>query len=354
MTKLYSSLKVFNFPDRLEAIRERRLPAPIHVRVKPMNHCNHDCWYCAYRVGHLQLGADMDVKDSIPEPKMHEIADDLVEMGVKAVTFSGGGEPLIYKPLPDVIERLAQGGVRVGCLSNGSNLKGRMADVFAEHGTWIRVSMEGWDDASYAEARNIKPGAFTKLMDNMSAFVARNTRCVLGVSMIVGHDNHEHVSELVAKLKAVGVNHVKLTGAVVSNDGAENNVYHRKLKPRVDEEIARARDMADEGFTVLDHYHELEERFSRSYHYCPNIALNPVIGGDCVVYTCHDKAFTKNGTLGSIKDTRFRDMWFSEENRERVYAIDPAKLCPHQCADHIKNTTIIDFLSVDPDHGMFV
>ena len=193
MTKLYSMLKPFRFPGHLEAVRERRLEAPVNIRIKPMNHCNHDCWYCAYRVSNLQLGEDMDVKDLIPTDKMLEIADDIVDMGVRAVTFSGGGEPLIYKPLPDVIERLAAGGVKVGALTNGSNLKGKVADAFADHATWVRISMEGWDGPSYAGARRIGEDAFDKLVDNMRGFIARKSLCVLGVSLIIGHDNYAHV-----------------------------------------------------------------------------------------------------------------------------------------------------------------
>ncbi len=354
MTKLYSMLKPFRFPGHLEAVRERRLEAPVNIRIKPMNHCNHDCWYCAYRVSNLQLGEDMDVKDLIPTDKMFEIVDDIVEMGVRAVTFSGGGEPLIYKPLPEAIERLAAGGVKVGALTNGSNLKGKVADVFADHATWARISMEGWDGPSYAEARRIGEDAFDKLITNMRDFVARKSHCVLGVSLIIGHDNYEHVSELVALLKDVGVDHVKLAGAVVSNVGAECNTYLRKLKPRVDEEIAKAREMSNDAFTVLDHFHEIEERFDRPYTICPNIQFNPVIGGDCMVYTCHDKAFTKGGTLGSIKDCSFKEFWFSEENRQRVFAIDPSRDCPHQCADHVKIMAMMDYLAIDPEHGQFV
>jgi|TARA_B100001964_G_scaffold15796_1_gene16330 MoaA/NifB/PqqE/SkfB family radical SAM enzyme len=354
VTKLYSMLKPFRFPGHLEAVRERCLEAPVNIRIKPMNRCNHDCWYCAYRVSNLQLGEDMDVKDLIPTDKMFEIADDIIDMGVQAVTFSGGGEPLIYKPLPDVIKRLAVGGVKVGALTNGSNLKGKVADAFADHATWVRISMEGWDGPSYAEARRIGEDAFDKLITNMRDFVARKSHCVIGVSLIIGHDNYEHVSELVALLGDVGANHVKLVGAVVSNDGAEFNAYHQKLKPRIDEEIAKAEAMATETFTVLNHYHEMEERFDRPHTICPNIQFNPVIGGDCVVYTCHDKAFTKGGTLGSIKDCSFKEFWFSDENRERVFAIDPSRHCSHHCADHVKILGIMDYLAIDPEHGQFV
>ena len=130
MGTLYSNLKFFRYPAQIEALQEHRVVAPVHIRIKPMNHCNHDCWYCAYRVSNLELGEDIDYRDKIPEGKMFEIVDDVIAMGVKAVTFSGGGEPLLYKPLPEVVRRLAVGGVRIATLTNGSNLKGLVADVF--------------------------------------------------------------------------------------------------------------------------------------------------------------------------------------------------------------------------------
>ena len=44
----------------------------------------------------------MDLRDRMPEAKMIELVDDIVAMGVEAVTFLGGGKPLIYKPLPAI------------------------------------------------------------------------------------------------------------------------------------------------------------------------------------------------------------------------------------------------------------
>ena len=146
MARVYSNLKFMRFTDRLEALAGGRTAAPVHVRIKPINRCNHSCWYCAYRSDALALGEDMDQGDRIPTAKLFEIVDDLIAMGVQAVTFSGGGEPLLYKALPEVIRRLAAGGIRVASLTNGANLRGAMADAFAEHGTWVRVSLDGWDD----------------------------------------------------------------------------------------------------------------------------------------------------------------------------------------------------------------
>ena len=69
--------------------------APIHARIKPINLCNHHCWYCAYKAEDLQLGEDMDQKDQIPADKMMEITEDLISIKASAVTFSRGGEPFL-------------------------------------------------------------------------------------------------------------------------------------------------------------------------------------------------------------------------------------------------------------------
>lgn len=354
MTVLYSNLKFLRYADHVEALQERRVVAPVHIRIKPMNRCNHDCWYCAYRVSNLQLGEDIDYDDTIPEDKMYEIADDIIEMGVKAVTFSGGGEPLLYKPLPGVVKKLAEAGVKVATLTNGSNLKGKMADAFAEYGTWVRVSTDAWDDASFSESRGIKGGEFTKLLQNMKDFSARGSKCVLGISFIVDEKNCTHLYDVCKMFKDAGVNHVKFSGVVVSNSGAENNAYHDRIRDVVTEQINKSKTLADDKFGVINHYHELDDRFQKDYTICPYLQFLTVIGADCVVYTCQDKAFTESGTLGSIKDRRFKDFWFSEENRKRLFELDPSKECTHHCVSHGKNLALMDILSIDPDHGPFV
>lgn len=354
MAVLYSALKFLSFADQLAALKSGSVVAPVHIRIKPINRCNHNCWYCAYRTDDLKLGEDMDESDVIPADKMMEIVDDIVAMGVKAVTFSGGGEPLLYKTLPEVIDRLAAGRVKVATLTNGSNLKGRVAEALARHATWVRVSVDAWDDASYVASRGAKDGEFTKLLANMRAFVATGTKCVLGVSFIIGRNNYQRIAEVVEMFREVGVNHVKLSAAVVANDVGTNNAYHREMMAEVSAQIDKALALQTDRFTVLNHFHETEERFQKEYTTCPFLQFLTVIGADLSVYTCQDKAYTQEGTLGSIRDRSFRDYWFSEENREKLYSFDPSKMCQHHCVTHAKNLALHEYLSIDTDHGVFV
>jgi len=230
-----------------------------------------------------------------------------------------------------------------------------MADAFARHGTWVRVSLDAWDDASYSASRGVPMGAFARLMDNLGEFAARGGDCVLGVSFIVGEANADHIADVCAALKSVGVHHVKVSGAVVSNDREENNAYHRRLRPLVSTRIAEARErLDDERFAVIDHYHELEDLFEKNYRNCPFLRFLTVIGADSQVYTCQDKAYTASGRLGSLVGRRFRDFWFSQENLRRLTDIDPSRDCRHHCVAHRKNLMLNEYLAVPGDHGFFV
>jgi len=353
MSRKYSDFKFLEFPEIIASLKDKKVCPPVHVRIKPTNVCNHDCWYCAYHSSGLQLGDQMTYRDVIPFDKMSEIADDIIEMGVKAVTFSGGGEPLLYKKLPEIIEKLHNGGVKVATLTNGANLKGAMATAFQKYGTWVRISLDGYDDKSYAEARNIKNGEFTKLLENIKKFKSVKSNCVLGCSFIVGNSNYKEVFNVCKLLKDAGVDHVKISGVVVGNTPDDNNKYHSKIKKVVTEQIDKSNKISDSNFSVINHYHDLEDRFEKSYEICPFILYRPVIGADCNVYTCQDKAYTDSGKLGNITNIRFKEFWSSDENRKAVYNINPSLDCNHHCISHSKNEVINELLSIDPEHLPF-
>jgi len=123
---------------------------------------------------------------------------------------------------------------------------------------------------------------------------------------------------------------------------------------RIKEQTQRAKEeLQSEGFEVFDAYHELDEKFVKHYQWCPYQQILPIIGADQRVYTCQDKAYNLDcGTLGSIKDVRFKDFWFN--NRDKFFKINPSKHCNHHCVSNGKNMLIHDYLNANPDHLPFV
>lgn len=356
MGLLYTRFKVFHHKEKLDSLPKEsgKIEPPIQVRIKPTNKCNHNCWYCAYRAGGLQLGKDISLKDYIPKDKMDEILTDIIDMGVKSVTFSGGGEPFIYPYLMDAAQKLAGSPVKFAALTHGADLHGDIAEVFSKNATWIRISLDGFDDESYSKYRNVKSGTFDKVISNIRAFRALNGKCYIGAVITVDKDNHSRVYEFTSYLKDVGVHSVKVSPCVTSDDPAANNIYHREFFQSVKDQIARAKEkLEDKDFEVYDSYHELGERFEKKYQWCPYLQICPVIGADMNVYPCHDKAYNlQNGLLGSLKDQSFKDFWFSSKNT--FYRINPSVHCNHHCLVNGANLNILEYLNADKDHLEFV
>ena len=201
--------------------------------------------------------------------------------------------------------------------------------------------------------RNIKKGEFTKLLENIYSFNSVESNCVLGCSFIVGNSNYKEIFNVCKELKSAGVDHVKISGVIVGNTSQENKSYHNNIRKVVSEQIDKSSKLSDSNYTIIDHYHDLDDRFEKDYDICPFILYRPVIGADCNVYTCQDKAYTVSGKLGNITDVSFKDFWMSEDNRQSIYNVNPSIICNHHCISHSKNGVINELLNIDQDHLPF-
>jgi MoaA/NifB/PqqE/SkfB family radical SAM enzyme len=356
MNARYSRLKIFHYPAKLASL-PRENPAilpPLHIRIKPTNICGHQCRYCSYRNHGLQLGKDMAPRDSIPREKMAEIIQDCIELGVKAITFSGGGDPFCYPHLEEAARMLADSPVRFAALTNGARLEGQLAEIFAHHASWIRISIDGWNAESYARYRGVRETEFGRIVENMRNFTARKGPCRLGVSLIVDAHNAAHVYDQAVLAKSAGAASLKISPLVVSDDGEENNAYHAPHFTEVTRQAEAARrDLADNTFEIYNAFHRQETGFEKPYTWCPYLQILTVIGADLRVYACQDKAYNlDSGLIGLIREARFRDFWM--KNKEKFFTINPVRDCNHHCVADGKNRLIHEFLAAGFEHGEFV
>lgn len=349
----YSNFKAFHFPSKIVKLSMGVIPVPIHIRIKPTNKCNHNCYYCSYRLKGVQIGKDMNLKDSIQKEKMFEIIGDMAEMGVKAVTFSGGGDPLCYKHIADSIKLIHSSGMELAMLTNGSRLELREAYLLAHLATWLRISIDGWDGKSYAKCRNVKETEFNKIIDNIKWFKKLKGNCCLGVVIVVDINNYTHIYEMATLMKDCGVDSLKIAPVILSNNIKSINLYHDCIYACVRKEIDKVKKLEDDNFEVYDSYHKQMEGFDKEYNWCPYMQLSPVIGADMNVYTCHDKAYNLDtGLLGSIKNRRFKDFWF--DGVGKFLKTDPTKVCNHHCMADKGNKLILEYLNIDKNHRNFI
>ena len=162
----YGGLKIVWHHDKLDSLRKGIVTAPICVRIKPTNRCDHRCFYCSYdpdveETNILSYGFNRN--DEIPFEKMMEILDDFKEMGVKGITFSGGGEPLIYPRIEEVLKKTIQNGIDLSIITNGQKLEGKKAE-YLYNAKWVRISLDSCKPETFCQSRRIPEVLFEKLV----------------------------------------------------------------------------------------------------------------------------------------------------------------------------------------------
>lgn len=343
----YSNLKIFRHKDYLDAIEKGDWRPPIYIRLKPTNICNHHCAYCTYGSGGTQLKTEnrdiVDHRSMIPWEKMQEIVADMVEMGVKAVTFSGGGEPLTYPRIHNAARSLAAGGVDISLISNGELLDGERAEAFY-NAKWVRISFDSPNEEEYCALRRIEPRSFRRVITNIKNFAANKSKdCVLGINFVIGKANYNRVYEAAVLLKDLGVDNVKFAAVVDNSMG-----YHKEIKDQVLEQIHNAVTMlSDDSFRIINNYENdwMDKNFSKvSTPHCYTCRLVTVIAADQRVYLCHTQAYDSHAVVGDISNKRFRDFWFSEETKTKMINLNPQTDCRSNCVYEMRNEAIQGYL----------
>lgn len=357
----YSDYKIFHFQDKVNSFLKGEITAPIYVRIKPINLCNHGCFFCAYSTGfrvkdggeqeHIISGMHEDMKedDIIPTEKMIEILHDLSSMGTKAITYSGGGEPLMHKDIVQIMQKTLDLGLDLSIITNGQNLAKERAKVL-RNAKWVRISMDYSNGVQMKRFRNVPEKSFNGVLKNIKEFsVIKSEDCDLGVNYIVHKNNLKGLYDFTLKLKEAGVENVRFSPMYVDNFYE----YHSEIADQVNDELKEISRLIDGKFTVNTTYNispGSSHSKMRSYEKCHIMQTVPVIGADLGVYTCHNKAYDQTGLIGSIKDQSFRSLWFSNEAKSFMGKFNAKHKCMHECSNDRKNILINSVIESSTDN----
>ena len=123
-------LKNFNFnekvelqPSQIEKINNKLRPFPITVEVDLTNHCNHRCSFCVWGE---HISSD---KSSLKKENILKCIQGMRKLGAKAITFTGGGEPMIHKDFYEILVTSKKLGFDCGLITNGSVITEKNAEL---------------------------------------------------------------------------------------------------------------------------------------------------------------------------------------------------------------------------------
>jgi MoaA/NifB/PqqE/SkfB family radical SAM enzyme len=363
----YSPFKAAWHLDRIEALRRGEHVAPVHVHFVPSDLCNQDCGFCAYRMsGYSSNERFNDAEGNhnpnrkIPTEKALEMIDDFAAIGVKAIEYTGGGEPTAHPDISQIVTASVDKGIEAAVVSNGVLVRRKFSEELAGRMSWWRISLDAATAPTYASLRRVPAGHFKAACETIE-WLAKIKQAlpegkgpIVGVGFVVTKENHHEIYDAVKLVRDLGADNVRLS-AMFNPDGS---AYY-------DDIYAAARDaskavVADfhrpPGFRVFARFGEKLadlQHGNPDYQFCGYERLVTYVGGDQNVYRCCVYSYNDHGFLGSVANQRFRDMWFSDEVRTKLETFD-ARGC-QRCQFNDRNR-FIDYLvrPTGPRHSSFV
>ncbi|WP_310604803.1 radical SAM protein [Anaerosporobacter sp.] len=224
----YSSHKIIHHIERLYSIKKDGYCIPITIHLAPTTSCNCSCYYCyvkEYNKQNYQLDKDV----------LFSFLEEAVDMGVKAVEITGGGEPTVYKYFDETVLRCHELGLDVGLVTNGFHLN----PAVLKYATWIRISIDTFTERCYREIRHAK-------LPNLSCVkeLSQIYGVVMGASCVITEKNYSNISSFVCTAKNLGFNNVWLKGV-------EDSQELFPLIKEVEDEVEKAKVFEDCGFQVF-------------------------------------------------------------------------------------------------------
>lgn len=349
----YSDLKVFYHTESIKGLLQGDRVVPIYVRIKPTNICNQKCHYCVYADNKVFDSRVVDHRESIPWIIMQKTLNELRNLGTKAITFSGGGDPLCYKYILDTFELVKKIGFDCSIITNGQALCGDVVDYIKDF-KWIRISFDSACAETYKAIRSVN--TYERVLSNMSNFSQIKSKdCTFGINCVVTKNNADEIYNICKLVKDIGVDNIKVSPALVKED---EYVYHNEIKKKVCEQLARAKsELASDRFAIVDKYTNdltLSDHFEKSYNRCWIQELFTVIAADSKIYRCHQRAYMDEGYIGDLRKDTFTNIWFSNQVAENVKNFDAKKYCDFRCAFEERNILLNDFMNQDLNHINFI
>jgi GTP 3',8-cyclase len=212
------SKKIFYHPGKVNEYIMGKRPFPVTLEVDLTNACNHRCSFCFYADN---LNRQIVNGKSVPPPRLEleTIKKTLVEasqLGVKGVSFSGGGEPLAHPEFFNILKFTNQNNIDCGLITNGS-LIFKNVDSLAKNLQWIRISMAGGDKESYEAVQGLDH--FERVLTNIALLRAASKSLNIGIRILVTPQNIDSLISFSELIKDMEVNYLQLVPDQYTDDG---------------------------------------------------------------------------------------------------------------------------------------
>jgi len=243
------------FPPKLlqsdEAINKEGLIVPLHLQLIPTNACNLNCTFCSCR--------GRDKKLSLPWEKTQQILRAFASFGTRAMTVTGGGEPLLYPKINELFELALTLGIRVGLVTNG--MPKIISKLQNSELTWVRISVSD------------KTRLSSSFLNSLSTAIMRTPQIDWAFSYVLTRDpDYTKMGALLKFAEDHSFTHIRIVSDLTDLDSV----------PTMDDVRSRLNTMPGEELVI----YQGRKGYTRGHRRCLISLLKPTIGPDGGVWPC--------------------------------------------------------------------
>ncbi|HDN68039.1 MAG: radical SAM protein [Candidatus Methanospirareceae archaeon] len=343
-------------PSRLLAFAETRRPV---IFWNITNKCNLACSHCYISASsgsgarpELDTGRDTGSGGELSLEEAKEFLDDLAEMRVPLVLFSGG-EPLVRKDFWELAAHATARGLKTALSTNGTLISSTVAAKIRDCGVeYVGVSLDGAKAETHDRIRN-QPGCFEKAVQALRNCAEVGLKA--GVRVTVTKENYKEVGDLLDLSRDLGVPRFCVYWLVPSGRGRE--IYDLQLKPQEVAQIfdllyqrARALNPAEMEILTVDAPQDgiyllskLKDEGSPESEYENALRLLQYTGDSCSagdrvanvdpagnVYPCQF-AQLPEFKIGNLRERRFSELWNDPKNPVLAVFREKTKFLKGKC-----------------------
>ena len=344
---------ICNYENAVEHF-EKGYTTPVLIEVDPSNACNHACSFCLSSYIHFEKykGTETFSRAIMSKKILMDLCKDFVDMGVKAVNWTGGGEPTLNKHLKEAIQYCGQNGIKMGMFTNGTLFdKWDMFETLVDNMTWVRISVDAGTKETYNGVRRARGKQdWDKMVSNLEKLIETNKergkKIDIGVGFVISPDTYHEIVDYARFFNQFDLDYCQYKPEIViREDGGEQ----RDLKFWTEE----VNPLLEEAKQILGHKFHLNgykfedlsndrEKFGRNYKKCLGSQISPCVGADGHVYVCTNHRGWKQYSYGCLYDNKtFKEIWQDIQKRQQVMNqienVECFKNCTKLCKPHESN-----------------
>jgi GTP 3',8-cyclase len=352
--------KVLHHLDRVLDFFSGKNADPITLEIDPSNACNHSCPFCIS--GHIHLskfkGTELFNRTMMARDFLLRLVKDLSKTEIKAISFTGGGEPTLNPHLKEAIEYLKKNSqIEMGMFTNGTNLERfDLFETIVSSLKWIRISIDAGSKKTYDSLRlTNKTNNFDVVINNIKKLIKvkkkNSSNLTIGVGFVISRETVSEVEDFAKIFKNIDIDYCQFKPEIIQIERGQNKEeVNKQISPEfwAHEVISKL----NKASLILGNKFECNsykvedlikdpKKYGREYKECIGSQFQPCIGADGEFYVCTNHRGHKEFSYGSLHEKSFEEIWNDLDLRkkmmDKICSIQKFSKCTNLCKPHESN-----------------